>query len=511
MKAVCLLPSLSRAALVKKSFEYYKKANITIPVWVLVDKTDPQKEEYLKLEYPPGCVLILTEAITLGDKCRELWDQYVNHDAVMLINDDHLWITPEADEKILAQINGHNVIGTNDGPSIDKPWNAPHRICGAICFSGKVLRALGWMFPPGLQHLYSDDAWGYICGKAMNCNILMDVCVHHDHAYKDPTKKDDTYFKINGTGDFSIQAPTGGLWDNDRKALETWLKTTAEADAQRVLDLQPKTGFMVGTPTHDGNASIDYGYGIADVNTFCLQNNIYLEMAKVQGNSLIPHARNTIVDTFLKSRCQRLLFVDSDQGFNKFAFIHLVQSNKRIVAGVTPHKRYPLNLNFEPLEQDNKYFKELCNKSEAEFFKFIKERGDQRGEVEVNRSGTGFMMIDRSVFEIMRDHFRYEEKRIEDFKKRIETLLPDLAIEYDDIIKGYLNHKFNYSPYDDKLHVKHDEYFWMGADDGRFRGEDWYFTSLAKKLSIPIYINSHALVTHQGTHLWGINPGARLQ
>lgn len=510
MKGTWVLPSLARPHLLKEFFEAYKKAESVTPGLVLIDKTDPKKEEYLSLDYPKGWRVILTDSILMGDKVNEVWDQIRDLDWVGILNDDHKPVTKHWDEKILANINGHNVIGTNDGPSEDKPWNAPHRICGAICFSGRILRTLGWMFPPGLKHLYSDDAWGYLFGKTQCCNILMDVVVHHDHAYKDPSKKDSTYFKINGEGDFSINNPTGGLWDQDRIALETWLKTTAEKDAQKVLDLQPKMGAMMATPTHDGNNAMDYTMGLTDVNNFCLQNGIYFEMARVQGSSLIPHARNSLVDMFLKSRCQRLLFCDSDQGFNRNAFIHLLQSNRRIVAGVTPHKRYPMNMNFEPLEEDNKYFRELHNKSVEEFYHFIKERADQKGEVEVNRSGTGFMMIDRSVFEIIREHFRSEEKRIEDFKERIDTLLPDLAIEYDDIIRGYLNHKFSYCPFDDRADVTHDEYFWMGGKEGKFRGEDWYFTSIAKKLSIPIYINSHAIVTHQGTHMFHIDQSKRL-
>lgn len=465
MTAIILLPSFKRAELLKRFLKSYVETETTTPCWVLVDKADPEKDDYLKIEYPENVTLILTEGRSMAAKVNEVWDRIINLDATILLNDDHILKTPQWDQKVLSQITGANVIGTNDG------WVAPQRICGATAWSGKVLRTIGYMFPEGIEHLYVDSVWEYLCGKAQCANILMDVLVEHDHAFKKPeAPKDETHDKIY-TQDWNDAGKEGTpAWHFKR-----WLETKAEADAQKLLDIQPKMGLMVATPTHDGNVFMGYALGLSDMATFFAQQNIYFEMARIVGSSLIPHARNTLVDMFLKSRCQKLLFIDSDQGFQKEHVLHLFQSNKRIIGGITPHKRFPINFNFEPLPEDNHFFKDITNKGPEEFIKYAQSKADPKGEIEVNRVGTGFLMIDRSVFEFMKEHVE------------------------------------EYEPFDNNPEAKHKEYFWMGTVKGqgakRYRGEDWHFTELAKKLHIPIFINAHAIVEHHGTFTF--NAGIR--
>lgn len=466
MKALILLPSLNRPKLLKNFLESYVKTKATTPGLVLVDKQDPSKEEYLKLDYPKEWTLVLTEGRSMADKINEVWNQFIDLDAVCILNDDHECITEGWDQKCLSAITGTNVIGTNDN------YVAPRRLCGATWWSTKVIKTVGYIFPTGISHLFIDSVWEFLCAKAQCANILMDIIVQHNHAFKDPNSvKDETHKKIY-TDDWSDQNKIGTpAWH-----FQEWLKNSSEKDSQKLLDIQPKTGVMIATPSHDGQVAITYALGLTDVAIFFSQQNVYFEMARVVGSSLIPHARNSLVDMFLKSRCQKLLFIDSDQGFQKEAILHLFQSNKRIVGGVTPHKRFPMNLNFEPLPEDNSFFRDLTNKSTEEFIKWVQTKADQKGEVEVNRTGTGFLMIDRSVFDIMKEYVK------------------------------------QYEPFDNNPSVKHHEYFKMGAleEEGvnRYRGEDWHFTELAKKLKIPIFINANSIVTHHGQHAFSMGIGA---
>lgn len=468
MNGTWLLPSLERSGELKLFFEAYVKSKSSTPVWVLVHYIDPQALEYEKLELPEGSKLIWTTASSMGDKVREVEGRFKDLDWVGILNDDHRPITEAWDQRVLSKLNGSNIVSTNDG------WVAPHKICGAICFSGKILRTLGYMFLPGMHHLFSDDAWGFLFTRSHAHVTLMDVLVEHDHAYKNKAKQDKTFELINGPQGL-VSTPegnqgVGGFWLNDRAVIEEWFKSgTAEKDLQKIVDIQPKQGVMIATPSHDGNVAINYATGLTDCALHMAQHGIYFEMARVVGSSLIPHARNSLVDMFLKSKCQRLLMVDSDQGFDKNAMFSLLQSPRKIIAGITPHKRFPINLNFEPLPEDQHFFKSMSNKGFDEFKEFAKAKADPLGVIEVNRVGTGFIMIDRSVFEIMAPHVE------------------------------------EYEAFDDRPEHKHKQYFWMGGEKGgRFRGEDWYFTELAKKLKIPVFINANAIVTHQGSFTFGV-------
>lgn len=466
MKGCWLLPTLGRPKLLKEFLDAYVATKSSTDIWILVDEKDPSLNEYRAVELPKGCTIIDTgSAVTMGDKVRHVFDSVASLDWVGILNDDHRPKTEKWDQAVISQIQGHNIVFTNDDYVNAQ---GPTRIAGAICFSGKWLRTLGYMFLPGQHHLYSDDVWQVLCQRPQCAFYLHDVVVAHDHAYKNKALQDDTFIKINGPKGLNEQRMgEGGFWPGDKQVFEDWLNSgKAEKDIQKIMDIQPKTGVMIATPSHDNLVLFEYALGLSDFQQALMRQNIHVEIARVVGSSLIPHARNSLVDMFLKSKCQKMIFIDADQGFDANCLWPLFTSPRRIVAGITPHKRYPINLNFEPLPEDAKYFKDLCNKGTEEFFKFANERADRNGEIEVNRAGTGIMAIDRSVFEIL--------------GKEAEE----------------------YLAFDSSDEVRHKEFFKMGpaGNGGRYKGEDWHFCELAKKHSIPIYIQAKSMAIHGGQH-----------
>lgn len=462
---ILLLPSLNRIELLKRFFKSYHENKWEMPGWLLVDKGDylSKQLEYQELDLPGNWLIKQTTGVTMGDKCRELWDSYKDMEYVAILNDDHVICTPQGDKTMIASLRENMILGSNDGPTPDKPWMAPRKLAGITIWSGKVLRTVGYMFPPGLHHLYIDDVWEQLGGKCGAIQILMNVCVHHDHIFAGRVK-DDTHAKVYPDGWNDPSHPNG----EETRVYHNWLKSNMDKDVQKLMDIQPRQGLMLATPSHDGNVAFGYATGLTELAMILSQNNVHFEMARVIGSSLIPHARNSLVQMFLDSKCQRLLFVDSDQSWSKEAALALFQSNRRIIAGITPHKRFPINLNFEPLEEDKHYFKDLTNKSSLEFQEFVNKKADQTGEIEVAKAGTGFIMIDRSVFELM--------------KPKVEE----------------------YMAFDNNPSILHREFFQMGAKDGKYQGEDWSFNHLAKELNIPVYISARSLVSHSGIFTWSL-------
>jgi hypothetical protein len=458
-KGICLLPSLNRVELLKEFFKCYKEAEWEMPGWLLLDKSDYASKEadYLALELPKNWKIVQTNGVTMGEKCRELWNDYKDLDYVALINDDHRIITKGGDKTMLASLRNHMIMGCNDGPEPSRPWMAPQKLAGITIWAGHVLRTVGYLFPEGLNQLYIDDAWEYLGGQAGAIQILMNVCVHHNHVFKG-RGKDSTSDKVYPDGWQDPTSPNGG----ETRAFNDWKAKEGPKALERLISTQPRQGMMIATASHDGQVAFGYALGLTDLALFLNKNNVHFEMARVVGSSLIPHARNSLIDMFMKSKCQRLLFVDADQIWSKEAALMLFQSNRRIIAGVIPHKRFPINLNFNPLEKHWHYFKDHSNKSSAEYAEYAKATMDKKGEVEVDKAGFGFIMIDRSVIELMM------------------PLVPE------------------YYAFDNNNDVKHKEIFAMGAVDGKYQGEDWAFCALAKKLKIPMYINVNCQVAHMG-------------
>jgi hypothetical protein len=133
-------------------------------------------------------------------------------------------MTPDWDKKLIAEITGRNIVTCDDGVQHDA------RMSGITVFSGGVLRAMGYMFPPHFWHTYVDNVWEDI-GRGANCwTYVSDVLVEHDHPFTnqqlDPAKADETSYKSYGQ-----QA-------RDVQAYQHWQATEKEAVIQRIREMK---------------------------------------------------------------------------------------------------------------------------------------------------------------------------------------------------------------------------------------------------------------------------------
>jgi hypothetical protein len=121
----------------------------------------------------------VTEAVTMGDKVREIWPLVKDRDWVMITNDDFFYRTFQWDVKLLKRLDGKNFVSSND------LWLAPQRATTATAWSMPLLNAVGWpIFPPQFKHLHIDSVWESL-GNATGCwRKAMDVIVEHHHTLK---------------------------------------------------------------------------------------------------------------------------------------------------------------------------------------------------------------------------------------------------------------------------------------------------------------------------------------
>ena len=177
------------------------------------------------------------------------------------------------------------------------------------------------------------------------------------------------------------------------------------------------------------------------------------------GMALVTQARNNCVDGFLKSDCDKMLFVDADIGFEPEAVGRLVRKCKDNVV-LTP---YPV--------------KGYNDKGGLQFIVHFKNNKtievDDDGFVEITGGPTGFMMIDRSVFTKMIK--AYPEK------KTVNSQLIHQKVEKMD--------KDWYTFFETDIHPEHG-----------YLGEDIAFCNLWTKIGGKIYADSKTALTHYGGH-----------
>lgn len=206
-----LLPTLNRIEKLTNFLKSVFDTQTLSPGLILVDKEDFEKNKngYSNVKIPDNWEIVQTDAITMGDKCREIWPRVKDCEWVMLVNDDHFCVTPKWDQILISKLDGTNFVSANDR------WISPAKATTATAWSMPLLNALGWpIYPPGLKHLFIDDLHEQL-GKATGCwRPVMSAVVEHHHVLNGKGAMDQTHQKV-----YSQKS-----WDNDRAVFENIMK-----------------------------------------------------------------------------------------------------------------------------------------------------------------------------------------------------------------------------------------------------------------------------------------------
>lgn len=204
----------------------------------------------------------------------------------------------------------------------------------------------------------------------------------------------------------------------------------------------------IATPCYGGMCTSDYAMSLIRFLKVANMINLSVTVETLSNESLITRARNVLSYNFLENtEATHLMFIDADISFGEMEIFKLILRKKEIVGATYPTKK---------LNWDNVY-KKRNEVSSIEEFKsnsvnyvlnlpqYTVERSVimkgniplENGLLEVTGLGTGFMLIERKVFDDMRkyygdDWFLYEGKQMH--------LFFDTAIE--EGTKAYLSEDF---------------------------------------------------------------------
>ena len=152
------------------------RANTTLVVGV--DDDDPMLPDYRALP---------VEVIVRGGLKRQLV-RWLNVLAVPRANDyaylghigdDNVPRTVGWDERVIESLQRQGPVGFCFGDDLD-PGRAPGSLSIHIFMTSNVVRRLGYMGPPRIQHMYVDPVW-YAWGQATSIEYLPDAVLEHMH------------------------------------------------------------------------------------------------------------------------------------------------------------------------------------------------------------------------------------------------------------------------------------------------------------------------------------------
>jgi hypothetical protein len=174
-------------------------------------------------------------------------------------------------------------------------------------------------------------------------------------------------------------------------------------------------------------------------------------METMTNESLITRARNTLTAKFLTNPdSTHLMFIDADIGWEPWHLLVLLNRDVDVIGGLYPMKSLPI--------------KWCVNGFDGA------EEGPE-GLQEVTKTGTGFLLIKKGVFEKMNSH-----PNVKSFKNDI-----GLSADLDPHMKTYFD---------------------TGVRENRYYSEDWAFCENWRDLGGKVWVDKRVLLRHTGTYVF---------
>ena len=261
-----------------------------------------------------------------------------------------------------------------------------------------------------------------------------------------------------------------------------------------IADLRKKKIF-VATPMYAGMCSGMYTKACCDLATTATKYQIDLKYFYLFNESLITRARNYCVDEFLRSDYTHLMFIDSDICFDPnyvLTLAALCDDTKPIVGGIYPKKciawEKVRNAVDKGLADDNPM---LLEKFTGDFV-FNPVGGTSTislsEPVEALEIGTGFMMVQREVFE------------------KFAKAYPKFRYKPDHNRSDHFDGSRYIHAFFDTI-IDNDQWMGKGKSEGsdRYLSEDYMFCQLCHKIDIKTYLCPWMKLQHIGTYVFNGN------
>jgi hypothetical protein len=183
----------------------------------------------------------------------------------------------------------------------------------------------------------------------------------------------------------------------------------------------------------------------------CRQLGIDWTMETMTNESLISRARNTLTAKFLHNKeSTHLMFIDADIGWEPWHLLVMLNRDVDVIGGLYPMKSLPVK---------------WC----VNGFDGAEEGPD--GLQEVSKTGTGFMLIKREVFEKLNAH------------PATRPFANDIGLPPE--LNQYMK-----------------TYFDTAVRENRYYSEDWTFCENWRDLGGKVWVDKRVLLKHTGTYVF---------
>lgn len=238
---------------------------------------------------------------------------------------------------------------------------------------------------------------------------------------------------------------------------------------------------MICTPCYGGVVTESYAQAMFSLPILCAQVGVSVGFMTIANESLVTRARNELVNGFMKTDSDYLMFIDADIKFDPKSVIRMMTADKDIVVGAYPLK----SLDWQKITSEAKKEDITADKlaEAAAMYVINVHKPDssmvgktvdveiKNGLLEVYDAGTGFMLIKRNVIESMIKEF------------------PETLYYSDKDVTLTLEQNTRYALFDTLI-----------DEDKRYLSEDYTFCRRWQKLGGKIYLDVNTVLGHIGSY-----------
>jgi hypothetical protein len=271
----------------------------------------------------------------------------------------------------------------------------------------------------------------------------------------------------------------------DKNTLNTKVNTSPDAFKSKIEEFIKKNNphVCILTPCYGSLCYVNFVHCLMDTMNVFRQFNIPLTIEFCKNDSLVSRARNNLIaKAMYNTSVTHMMFIDNDITWEPIDIIKLMLSDKSLIGGVYPLKKYNWNVLTEDknsvnniLERKNKsQLKNIISDENMIQHNLLKYNINfldnvltiENNLTKVRHIATGFMMIKRKTIEQMAKAFP--------------------STKYTDDV-GFLNgdeNKWAYALFD------------CGVEDGHYFSEDWLFCHRWSKMGGNIYLDVSINLKH---------------
>lgn len=224
----------------------------------------------------------------------------------------------------------------------------------------------------------------------------------------------------------------------------------AEQQIQVNIDYLRQQRIHICMPCYGGQLTESTFMSYIKWGNTCRQLGIDWTIETMTNESLISRARNTLVAKFLNTEnSTHLVFIDADIGWEPWHLLLLINHDVDVIGGLYPMKSLPVRWVVNGVENG--------------------AVSDDGNVIEVSKTGTGFMVVKRHVFDKLQQH-----PAVVPFKNDIglpQELDPHMRTYYDTDVR-----------------------------EGRYYSEDWTFCENWRDLGGKVWVDKRVLLKHTGTY-----------